>query len=135
MSRTPVTVAAYKRFVEAMGPQNPIPRAPDFNRSWTHQDHPMVGVTWEEAAAYCKWVGGRLPTEAEWEYAARGGKEDLIYPWGNEISEEDANYDSPGTTPVRAHAPNDWGLYDVWKYVGVDGGLVWQGLLQQFAIH
>ena len=111
IGRTPVTVAAYKRFAKAEGVR--MPRAPDFNPGWRRQDHPIVSVDWEKATAYCKWVGGRLPTEAEWEYAARSGKKGTKYPWGDRITQKDANFASNGTTPVRKYAPNGWGLYDV----------------------
>jgi formylglycine-generating enzyme required for sulfatase activity len=122
LGETPVTVAAYKRFVAAKG--SAMPPALDFNPKWSKEDHPVVGVTWDEAAAYCKWAGGRLPTEAEWEYAARGGKDGLKYPWGNEITPENANYSGSkwkGTSPVRSYPANAWGLYDmagnVWEWV------------------
>jgi formylglycine-generating enzyme required for sulfatase activity len=88
-------------------------------------DHPVVNVTWLEAKAWCEWSGGRLPTEAEWEYAARGGQDGLKYPWGNEITPANANYDvskRKGTSPVKSYPPNNWGLYDmagsVWEWVG-----------------
>lgn len=111
MSSTPVTVAAFERYCQM---QNiPMPPFPDFNRDWQHKEHPIVRVTWQDAVDYCTWVGGRLPSEAEWEYAARGGKKDLKYPWGNEITHNHANYSGKGTVPVRSFSPNAFGLYEI----------------------
>lgn len=99
-------------------------------------DHPVVHVSWYDAAAYCSWVGGRLPTEAEWEYAARGGLVSMRFPWGDE-REPEGNHamnvwqgDFPGcntcadgwfsTAPVDAYRPNGFGLYNmcgnVWEW-------------------
>ena len=115
LGATPVTIADYKRFVGER-PQFKMPDAPTFNPNWSKTDHPIVRVTWDEAKAYCEWAGGRLPTEAEWEYAARGGKDGLKYPWGNAITPENANYSGSkwnGTSPVGSYPPNAWGLYDM----------------------
>lgn len=128
MSETPVTVAAYKRFIEER-PHRKMPPAPEFNPDWTNEDHPIVSVTWDDARAYCDWAGGRLPTEAEWEYAARGGQDGLKYPWGNDITPEHANYAGSkwrGTSPVRSYDANPWGLYDV-------AGNVWEWLADRYS--
>ena len=86
-------------------------------------DHPVRYVTWHAAQTFCQWAGGRLPTEAEWEYAARAGRHQE-FPWGDELpSVQRANYSAgrvDDTTPVGSYPPNPFGLYDmagnVWEF-------------------
>jgi formylglycine-generating enzyme required for sulfatase activity len=113
--QTPVTVQAYKRFAGATGRQ--MPGAPDFNNGWTNENMPIVNVTWADAQAYCGWVGGRLPTEAEWEYAARGGSTEARYGPLDEVAWYDQN-SGAATHDVGQKHPNGYGLYDVLGNVG-----------------
>ncbi len=132
LSQYPVTNAQYEQFVKETGHRVPYlddPRveSENWNREQlTHPpgrgQHPVVLVSWRDAQAYCEWAGGRLPTEAEWEKAARGGLEGKLYPWGDDIDPSLANYDTrTGTTPVGSYPANDYGLYDmagnVWEWV------------------
>lgn len=81
--------------------------------------HPVVGVTWEDAVAYCRWfserygVRMRLPSEAEWEHAARGGLEGRQFPNGDIMTPRDANYTSSGSIAVAQFPANGYGLYDM----------------------
>ena len=75
--------------------------------------HPVVGVTWYGAFAYAKWMGKRLPTEAEWEIASYGGEEDSLYPTGPNIERAQANFFSSDTTAVMSYPPNNYDLYDM----------------------
>jgi len=120
----------YKKFTDATGHREPpfwhTPILPE-----NEPTHPVVGVAWHDAMAYAKWAGGRLPTESEWEYAARGGLSDKRYPWGNRMNHDDANYEGIGgkdewrfTAPVRSFAANGYGLYDM-------AGSVWEWCLDE----
>jgi formylglycine-generating enzyme required for sulfatase activity len=169
IGRFPVTQDEYARFVRATGHPAPLVRGmPLITQggreslfrelatpyAWPGQDppsghgsHPVVLVRHEDAQAYCAWLGQtlgrvvRLPTEAEWEKAARGGLEGLRYPWGHEIDPSRANYLADGSTkrlrgtrPTGTYPPNGYGLYDVcgnvWEWVSDWYAPDWYGLAE-----
>lgn len=116
------------------GPEGPP--APD--------DHPVVHVSWNDARAFAAWAGGRLPTEAEWEHAARGGLGDVPYPWGKADPTDDGPYPCniwqgrfpdhdtgadghAGPAPVHAYQPNGYGLFNM-------VGNVWEWTADRFRV-
>ena len=144
IDRTPVTNAQYRQFIDAEGYQNADywAEAIAANRwkngkirdwaeersqpyywdsdKWNQDQQPVVGVTWYEAVAYARWAGKRLPSEAEWEKAARG-TDGRLYPWGNEQDAKRANTEEGGrnvTTPVGLYSPAGDSPYGVVDMVG-----------------
>ena len=114
MDAREVTCAQYQAFCEATGRRLPefwgVGRyrcGPDF------PGHPVLGVSQADAIAYAEWVGKRLPTEAEWEFAARGGLEGKAFPHGDEMDNTMENFKSDGTVPVGSYPPNGYGLHDM----------------------
>ncbi len=121
---TEVTVGMYRVAADHVDEQ------PEWS---TTPGHPVVIVTWDEARAFCKAIGGRLPTEAEWEYAARGGRDNAIYPWGDVNPRPDpqspngAVFERDHAQPVKSYGPNGYGLFDmagnVWEWTEDAGSL------------
>ena len=139
MDKYEVTNAQFKAFVDANPPWQKDKIDERFhNGYYLHHwkgnnyppgkaDHPVVDVSWYAAMAYAAWAGKRLPTEAEWEYAARGGLAGKKYPRGDTITPADANYGKHvgDTTPVGQYAANGYGLYDM-------AGNVWEWCLDAY---
>ena len=107
-----------------------MPRQPEWYADGTH---PVVNVTWDEAQAYCEWAGGRLPTEEEWEHAARGGLDGKLFPWGDEFTgQANARHNLKTeqfdfTAPVASFPPNGFGLHDM-------AGNVWEWTASEFTL-
>jgi formylglycine-generating enzyme required for sulfatase activity len=95
----------------------PTRKTPDFYKTYMADDLPMIPATWDMANQFCVWAGKRLPTEAEWEKAARGGEHGWRYPWGNEpASCERAAYEAclpKHTRPVGSYPPGAYGVHDL----------------------
>lgn len=118
-----VTNAEYAGYLEATGENAaPLWDNPNFNQP----EQPVVSVSWFDAVKYCEWLSGvsgrkyRLPTEAEWERAARGGIEGKVFPWGDDPPESLANYAErwkTGPEQIRRSSPNGFGLYDICQNV------------------
>ena len=124
-----VTNARYQQFVSATGyPPPPLWHDPKFNKP----NGPVVNVRWRDAVAYANWANKRLPTEAEWEYAARGNLIGNKYPFGDIITHDDANFGGIGgndvwewTSPVGSFPPNGYGLFDM-------AGNVWEWCFDEY---
>ena len=119
LAATQVTNAEYARFLYATSSQPP----PFWQKAnFDHPEQPVVAVSWHEAARYCEWLSSqtgkrfRLPTEAEWERAARGTLEQKNFPWGDDPPQSLPDYDrrwQNGPEPVARYAPSAFGLYDI----------------------
>ncbi len=118
-----VTNGEYAIFLQSAGHASPTCwNDPKFN----DPNQPVVALSWFEVVHYCQWLSGvtgrhfRLPTEAEWECAARGGAERKLYPWGDDLPQSRPDYDSrwrTGPEPAARRAPTSYGLYDICENV------------------
>jgi sulfatase modifying factor 1 len=123
LAATQVTNAEYSLFLEETNhPAPPLFTDPNFN----DPEQPVVGVSWFDAVAYCEWLtqttgkSFRLPTEAEWEYAARGGLESALFPWGDDLPQSRPRYAERwqnGPERVRQSPPNAFGLFEMCENV------------------
>ena len=131
------TTALYERCVQNGACSEPELESSHSRKTYygdpEYADFPVIYVDWEQASAFCAWRGGRLPSEAEWEKAARGGLEGMDYPWGNEPPmcregavngakfDDDASCNDTDTARVGSYSPNGYGLYDmagnVWEWI------------------
>jgi formylglycine-generating enzyme len=123
MAVTQVTVAEYTHYLDGTGCKAP-PHWGDAN--FSNPEQPVVAVSWFDAVAYCAWLSAvtglryRLPTEAEWERAARGGLEGMEFPWGNDLPMSQPGYHArwiSGPEPVRHSEPNAYGLFEMCENV------------------
>jgi formylglycine-generating enzyme required for sulfatase activity len=123
MAACQATHGEYARYLQLTGaPPPPYFEVPHFN----HPEQPVLAVSWFEAVAYCEWLSKltgrqyRLPTEAEWERAARAGVDDMLYPWGDAPPQSRPRYAvrwQTGPEPVGRSDPNAYGLYEMCENV------------------
>jgi formylglycine-generating enzyme required for sulfatase activity len=111
MGKTEVTVGAFKKFAAERG----IPMPPEVgrNKNWAQTELPMTNVSLEEAKNYCQWIGGHLPSEAEWEYAAKGGDPKQLYPFAGANPKGLVASGGAFLTPVGQFPANAFGLRDM----------------------
>jgi formylglycine-generating enzyme required for sulfatase activity len=135
LTQTEVTVGAYRKYSTKY--HHSMPELTYVNPEWEDAEKPVVNLKWEEANSYCHQIGGRLPTEDEWEYAARAGTNETSYYWGDHAEQKLANFGrSPGTASLvrnKTFPPNKFGLYEMlgnaaeWTDSGDDDGHIIRG--------